>query len=183
MEIGERIRTIRQDKRMTLAELSSKSGVAPATLSRIENGIMTGTLKSHMKICEAFGIGLADLYHPLQKGGGEAHVETDAAKKDVFVHDEKVSSILLTSQALSKKMMPILIRLAPQGKTPSEEAPDGTEKFLYCLTGSVRVAVGGKNYSLNQGDRLYFNASLPHFVENNGRGEAKCLSISSPASL
>lgn len=183
MEIGEKIRSMRQEKRMTLAELSLKSGVAQATLSRIENGIMTGTIKSHMKISEAFGISLADLYRLSQSASKEVHVEAEAAQKDVFVHDEKSSSILLASQVLSKKMMPILIRLAPGGRTPAEEAADGTEKFVYCLSGKVKVSVAGKEYPLNSGDRLYFNASLPHFIENNGKAEAKCLSVSSPPAL
>lgn len=183
MEIGERIRIIRQEKKMTLAELSEKSGVAQATLSRIENSIMTGTLKSHMKICEAFGIALSDLYRPLQERTQGAEIETSTTGKDLFVHDEKSSAILLTSQTLSKKMMPILIQLAPDGKTAAEEAKDGTEKFLYCLSGKVRVSVNKKSYSLNAGDRLYFDASLPHFIENEGKGEARCLSVSSPPAL
>lgn len=184
MEIGERIRAIRQEKRMTLAEVSSKSGVAQATLSRIENGLMTGTVKSHLKICEALGINLTALYgslHDAAKKGTE--VEVGSEKKDIFIHDDKCSSILLTSQALSKKMMPILIRLSPAGRTPKEEAPEGTEKFLYCLLGNVKVTVGVKEYPLKPGDRLYFDASLPHSVENCDKVEAKCLSVSSPPAL
>lgn len=182
-EIGQRIRAVRQEKGLTLADLSAKSGVAPATLSRIENGLMTGTVKSHLKICEALGVTLTDLYRSLQPEKRKLDIEAHAAKQDVFVHDEKSFSILLTSQVLSKRMMPVLIRLSPEGKTPAEEASDGAEKFLYCLSGSVKVTVGGKTYMLGPGDRLYFNASLPHFIENCGKSEAKCLAVSSPPAL
>ena len=181
--IGEKIRTLRQEKGFTLTEVSERAGVAPATLSRIENGRMVGKIDSHRKICEALGINLADLYRGLPSKETTVNVESETAKKDVFVHDEKTSSILLTSQALQKKMMPILIRLAPAGKTPKEEASDYTEKFLYCLEGNVRVTVGVKGYPLNPGDRLYFDASASHFIENIGKGEARCLSVSSPPTL
>jgi len=183
MKIGERIRGIRQEKGMTLAELSSKSGVAQATLSRIENGLMTGTINSHMKVCDAFGISLADLYQAFQAQEKKFDVESESTKQDVFVHDERSYSILLTSQVLSKKMMPILIKLSASGKTPVEEAANGTEKFIYCLSGNLKITVGGKVYPLVSGGRLYFNASLPHFIENSGKAEARCLSISSPPSL
>jgi len=183
MEIGERIRNLRQEKRMTLVGLSSKSGVAPATLSRIENGLMTGTLKSHMKIAQAFGISLTDLYHDLEAKRHEAELLSEKQKNNVFVHDEKTSSILLTSQALTKKMMPILIRLTQDGKTHIEEAPGGTEKFLYGLSGTMEVTVGYKKYSLGPSDTLYFDASLPHSIKNAGKSEAKCLSVSSPPTL
>ena len=77
----------------------------------------------------------------------------------------------------------VLIRLDPEGKTHTEEAAEYTEKFLFCLEGNIRVTVGGKSYSLNPGNRLYFDATIPHFIENIGKGEAKCLSVSSPPSL
>ena len=183
IRVGQKIRALREDKGLTLAEVSERCGVAPATLSRIENGRMVGKLDSHRKICDALGISLADLYREFQTGQERINVESETAKQDVFVHDEKTSSILLTSQALSKKMMPILIRLAHEGKTPKEEASDYTEKFLYCLEGNVRVTVGVKSYPLNPGDRLYFDATLSHFIENIGKGEARCLSVSSPPTL
>ena len=182
-QIGKKIKALREDKGLTLAEVSERCGVAPATLSRIENGRMVGKIDSHRKICEALGIHLAELYRDLRSEQGGVPIESETEKKDVFVHDEKTSSIILTSQVLSKKMIPILIRLAPQGKTHTEEASDPTEKFLYCLEGNVRVTVGGKSYSLNPGDRLYFDATLQHFIENVGKGEARCLSVSSPPSL
>jgi phosphoribosylamine-glycine ligase len=53
---GEIIHGLRKEKKITLLELSEKSGVALATLSRIENGKMTGTLKSHMNICKTLEI-------------------------------------------------------------------------------------------------------------------------------
>lgn len=43
MEIGKRIREARKAKKITLVELSNLTGVAQATLSRIETGVMTGT--------------------------------------------------------------------------------------------------------------------------------------------
>lgn len=184
MDVGERLRLLRQEKGMTLAEVSSKSGVAQATLSRIENGHMTGTIKSHMRICEALGINLIDLYGSLDAERSDFAAATEEMKqKDVFVHDEKSISIILTTQIFSKKMLPVMIRLAPEGKTAKEQAKEGTEKFLYCLSGTIKIAVGVNEYALNPGDRLYFNASLPHAIENTGKSEAKCLAVSSPPAL
>lgn len=49
MHIGRIIRRLRKERKITLLELSQKSGVAIATLSRIETGKMTGRLKSHLR--------------------------------------------------------------------------------------------------------------------------------------
>ena len=44
MHVGTLINRVRKEKRMTLVALAKKSGVALATLSRIENGKMTNAL-------------------------------------------------------------------------------------------------------------------------------------------
>ena len=62
MDLGAKIRKIRKEKKMTLVELSSLTGVAQASLSRIETGIMRGTVASHQKIAEALGTTIAELY-------------------------------------------------------------------------------------------------------------------------
>ena len=53
MYIGEKLHAIRKAKRISLTELSEKSGVQMATLSRIENKKMVGTLESHMANCQS----------------------------------------------------------------------------------------------------------------------------------
>jgi transcriptional regulator with XRE-family HTH domain len=54
MNIGDNIKSQRLKRRLTLTELSLKSGVQLATLSRIENNKMSGTVKSHKSIAQAF---------------------------------------------------------------------------------------------------------------------------------
>jgi len=61
MYIGEKLHAIRKAKRISLTELSEKSGVQMATLSRIENKKMVGTLESHMQIAKVLGIDVTEL--------------------------------------------------------------------------------------------------------------------------
>ena len=60
--LGARIRELRKEKKLTLVEISKKTGVAQATLSRIETGSMIGTVESHQKIADVIGVSLAELY-------------------------------------------------------------------------------------------------------------------------
>ena len=76
MHVGEIIKKLRKEKRMTLAELSEKSSVALATLSRIENGKMTGTLDSHMRIANILEVSLPDLYKNLAYSKKQVEVKT-----------------------------------------------------------------------------------------------------------
>lgn len=65
MYIGEKIHQLRKKNKISLVELSKLSGVQIATISRIENKKMVGTLESHMNISKALGIDVTELYQDI----------------------------------------------------------------------------------------------------------------------
>jgi len=183
MHVGEIVKKLRKEKKMTLLELSEKSGVALATLSRIENGKMTGTLESHMKICEALDIALPDLYRDLSPSKKTVEVQTEKTRTDVFVHDQKTSSEMLASRALNKKMLPVLIKLQKGGSTHKEETKSGVEKFIYVLDGKIEAVLGEERYELSKGDTLYFESSISHYFKNASAVEARLIAVTCPPAL
>lgn len=183
MHVGEIIHKIRKERDMTLLELSEKSGVALATLSRIENGKMTGTLQSHMDICKAFEITLPELYKDLSASKKTIEMQSKTARTEVFVHDKRSSSEMLASNVLTKKMMPIMIKIEKGGTTHKEENKAGVEKFIYLLAGKIDAAIGENIYHLATGDTLYFAASVPHFFKNTGTAEARLICVSCPPTV
>lgn len=183
MRIGEVIHNLRKDKKLTLAELSMRSGVALATLSRIENGRMTGTLKSHIEICKALEITLPDLYKDLAASKKTIEVQTKKERAEVFMHNKRVASEMLASNVIDKKMMPVRIRIGKGGVTLKEEAKSGPEKFIYILSGRVEANIGDNKYSLTKGDSLYFEASIPHYFKNSGADESSLICVICPPAL
>jgi len=183
MQIGDIIHTVRKEAGLTLAELSQKSGVALATLSRMENNRMTGTLESHIAVCKALGITLADLYRDLPASRKTVEVQTGKARPEVFVRDKRSTSEMLASKVLDKKMMPLLLKIQAGGTTHSEETKPGVEKFLYIIAGKIDAVVGTETYQLTRGDTLYFEASLPHRFKNTCQDEAQIVIVISPPVL
>ncbi len=180
MNLGKRIRELRKKRGMTLAEVSKKSGVALATLSRVETGRMTGTLESHTAIARTFGMTLPEFYSEMDK---PIIMQTKDDYGDVFVHDKKTSSVILTKDIFNKKMLPALIQLQPGGKTHMEQLKKGAEKFIYVLQGKLEVAIGDAKNTLEKGATLYFDASHEHYIRNIGNAEAQCLCIVTPTTL
>ncbi len=183
MKIGKKLKMLRKDRKMTLKELSRKSGVAIATLSRMEHDIMTGTLKSHINICKALGVGLADFYRELESEHKTISFIKQKEKHESFVHPKKSTLEMLTTKIMNKKMMPVLIRIKKGGQTHREENKPGTEKFIYILEGTMIADIRKEKHRLSKGDSLYFDASLPHIFSNDGRSNAIAISISSPPTL
>jgi len=183
MEIGKRIREARKAKKITLVELSNLTGVAQATLSRIETGVMTGTVDSHQRVAKALGLSLAELYSGIDERLQTVAYQPKAERPSVTIYSGKIRREILTQQAEKKKITPFLLTLEPGSETETEKLEAGIEKFFYVLEGEITARIEKKDFTLKEGDTLYFEGSLPHqFINSTGK-KAKILYAVSPPSL
>lgn len=182
MNLGERIKQLRGAK--SQKEFARLCGIDDTTISKIESGLLTGTLEVHRKISKGLGISLSSLY----KGVYEEEIkpfETAAGPEEKpFHYNEKVTSQFLTRNIfLNKKMLPEILVLEPQGEAQDELPPD-TQRFLYMLEGEVEIKIGNNTYILKQGQPFYItDASIPHFIKNTGSAKARVLRITDPVKL
>ena len=183
MQIGKKIKELREERKMSLTELSQQSGIQLATLSRMEHLKMTGTLESHMKIAQAFGVSLPQLYSDIIKEENKIEVKTSKSSSEVFVHSKRSSYEILTAKILSRKMMPILLKIEPGGTTHQEQNQAGCEKFIFVLEGKIEAKIAGETYSLSKNNTLYFDASLEHKFINTGKALARVICVSTPVAL
>lgn len=181
--LGDKVRDLRKSKRLTLVEVAKSSGIDQATLSRIENGKMTGTLDSHRRIADALGVRLTDLYESAMRQLTQAGDRKAQRKIETFSYSGGAVAELLATGVLQKKMMPVLLKLKGKGRTETEELPLFSERFIYVLKGSAEVTLDKESKVLSQGESLYFNASLPHSFKNRLKTETQLLSVITPVSL
>ncbi|MBF0571376.1 MAG: helix-turn-helix transcriptional regulator [Candidatus Omnitrophica bacterium] len=182
MFIGEKLHAIRKAKKISLTELSEKSGVQMATLSRIENKKMVGTLESHIQIAKSLGIDVTELYKDLSHQNAVIDLGHDK-NTDVFGHNDEASFEILTKNIMNKRMMPTLVRIEESGKTNKEQNQGGAEKFIFVLDGHAEININAQVFILHKFNTLYFDASLPHYFRNIGKGVAKLICIATPVSL
>ena len=183
MYIGNKLHALRKAKKISLTELSQQSGVQLATLSRIENMKMVGTLESHISIAKALGMDITELYRDIEKQTAVMDFSDGQSRTDIFTHSDHSSCEILTKNVLQKKMVPALLRIDPRGKTRTEQNRPGSEKFIFVLEGSIEADIDGKKFALNKSNTLYFDASLPHTFMNTGKAAAKALCVSTPVSV
>ena len=185
MKLGEKLKLLRKEKDLTLDKLAELSGVAKATLSRIENGVTAGNLNTHLKICEALRVNLGELYKGLESVDEKivSFNEKTIKEAEVFNYDENVSSIILSKPTGKKKMLPQLLTIEPDKATSKEENAPGTDKFIYCLEGEIELTIADKKNSLKKNSSVYFDASFPHALKNTGTKTAKLIVVVSPIAL
>ena len=183
MQIGARIKQLRETRKMTLTELSEKSGVQIATLSRMENLKMTGTLESHMAVARALGVDITHLYKDIDKEEKKSKLLAEPKHSETFAYNDRASYEILTSKVLEKKMMPVVLRIESGGQTNPEQNPPGSEKFLFILDGAIEAHVGDNSYPLSKNHTLYFDSSVKHYFTNQGKTTAKVICVTTPVAL
>ncbi len=180
--LGARIRELRKEKKLTLVEISKKTGVAQATLSRIETGSMIGTVESHQKIADVIGVSLAELYAASDPRIEKTeHLKQDEERK-ITHHTKNVHVELLTQESSKKKITPLMVTLQPEAETAQEKSEHGVEKFIFVMEGDIKAVVNKEEFSLKAGETLYFEASLPHQIIN-GKKVSRLLMTVSPSKI
>ena len=182
-QVGSRIRELRRKKKITLIELSKMTGVAQATLSRMETGLMLGTVKSHQKIAETLGISLAQLYEGMDARHEKVEHRLSTETRKISTKTDQMKCELLTQEISKKKITPLLITLSAHGKTEREQSERGVEKFFLVLDGTLTVKLDQKEHTLNPYDTLYFDASIPHELANPGGKQTKVFCAVSPSKI
>ena len=181
--LGERIKKLRNARRLTLLEISKRTRIDMATLSRIENGKMTGTLDSHVQIAEALGVRLPELYAQVIDKVYEEKDDKVRKRVETYSHSSGAVAELLTTGVLQKKMMPVFLKLKNGGRTVTEEYSGITERFIFVTKGALEIQLGKTTKTLKQGESLYFDASLPHSFRNPLKSDTEALSVLTPSSL
>lgn len=183
MYIGKRVKELREKQNMKLIELAEKSGVQLATLSRIEHLRMTGTLESHMMIAKALGVDITELYRSIVTPEEKHELNNPQPLSDIFIHSDKSSYEILTNKLMSKRMMPMLFKIEPDGKSQKEQNKYGTEKFVYVLSGKLDVHINNKVHTIGKNSSLYFDATQEHYFANTTEQPLKFLCVVTPVAL
>lgn len=181
--LGLKIRNLRREKKITLIELSKMTGIAQATLSRMETGLMMGTIQSHQKIAETLGVSVAELYQEIDLRHERTKIHPVSEPRKVTAKTDQMKCELLTQEISKKKITPLLITLQPQGKSEVEKLEHGVEKFIFVLEGSIKIKIESNEYLLNPEETIYFDGSLAHQFANAGNKIAKILCAVSPSKI
>lgn len=174
MNIGAKIRDMRQQKNLTQEELADRCELTKGYISQLENDLTSPSISTLCDLLNALGTNLSEFFRE----------ETE--EKIVFTPEEyidKQSEGMLLSwvipNAQKNAMEPILVQLDPE-KSTTVDFPHEGEEFGYVIEGRIAIVKNGKQYPCKKGDSFYFTAEKEHYIINKGKSKAKFIWISTP---
>ena len=185
--LGSRLRHLRGQRDLTIAQLAGKAGVSSGMISQIERGNANPSIKTLQRLRAALGV---NLWEFLDDAAGLAEPTGEPSPPEVseFVRRQAnrqrivVGKTQLVKELLSprndRNLRFMLIILPPGGESEDVIIGPG-EKGGLVTEGQVRLTVDGVETDLLTGDSFQFPSSAPHKIANPFPAPAKVVWIMS----
>jgi transcriptional regulator with XRE-family HTH domain len=177
VRLGARLRHAREQRQLSLGDVSERTGLSRGFLSRIERDKTSPSVASLVSVCEAISLPLARLF-----GTPRVAVVRAADRPTAALPGRAVVDTLITPAHESH--VTVLETLAAPGGSGGEEyysLPSECE-VCYVLEGTIELEVDGEVFALARGDAVTFGANVPHTWRNPSRSaEARVVWVIAPA--
>tara|TARA_B100000780_G_scaffold277729_1_gene249148 strand:- start:5852 stop:6400 length:549 start_codon:yes stop_codon:yes gene_type:complete len=179
-ETAQRLREIRQRNHLSQRQLAKAAGVANATISQIESGLLNPTVGTLKKVLGGIPITL-----------GEFFADDFAFSERVFfnadelleIGDKGVSYRQVGNHVRNRSIQMIRECYQPGAHTGKHDIIHDGEECGIILSGTLEVQVGNQVRVLKAGDAYYFKSTTPHQFRNVGRVPSELISACTPPSF
>jgi len=178
VELGERLRAIRQLRRKTLKDVAGAAGISESFLSQLERGRTNATIATLQRLATALGIDVSDLF-------GSVAARPRVLRREAldFVSWGELGRKALLTPKPFHSLEVVVARFEPGGSTGDEPYTHGdSEELLIVVDGRVHVQLGADVYEVAVGDSVHYESSTPHRVANAGDEPAEVMFVISPPS-
>src|SRR5262245_58428797 len=190
--LGERLRSERTARGLSLRELARRAGVSPSLLSQIETAKIFPSVGTLYAIVRELGVSIDEIFvlddmDPPPSTPEDAPPPARPAAAPFAQGSTPVlrasdrSAIQLESgvrwerlTARTENGVEFLYTVyAAGGESAPESAPidHGGREFGIVVRGSLEVTVGDEQFTLTPGDTVFFESTIPHRLHNGGTEE------------
>jgi quercetin dioxygenase-like cupin family protein len=177
-QIGDHIKGLREEKGITLAELSQLTGVEEKKLLEIEANRLCPQLGMMIKLSKALDSALDRV---LSGEGDKIYAVTRRSERKVVSrstdHSGRRSAytyMSLAPEVKGRHMEALLVQLEELAE--EERSVHAGEEFIYVLDGTVTLTIGDERFELEPGDSAYYLSTTAHLLAAK-KGRAKILAV------
>jgi transcriptional regulator with XRE-family HTH domain len=171
--LGERIRTLRQERKCTLHEVSEGAGLTPSFLSRLERDKVNISVANLRKIANFFGVPMTHFFSSEEAPAVEIIRAADRRKLRSAGEKLQVEALLPEGEFHPDACEAVV---SPKGRSV-RRAPREGRALILVLEGQLRCHVGDEFYDVQTGDSLYLRNGAEYGWENVTAAPARFLLI------
>lgn len=175
--VGEKVRTLRMARRMSLRSLGEATGTTASFLSQLERGLSGVNTSTLMRIAGALGISLADLFTQATPPLGRV---LRKSQRPALPPAEGYRKMMLSMRPI-RDMEVYVGEFDPGGSTGDAPYSHGnSQELFFVIRGEVELTLGDERHVLSAGDSIEYRSSVPHKTVNIGTETAEVLWMIAP---
>lgn len=177
-QVGQHVRRLREQARLSVRALAARTDFSPSFISQLENGLVSPSIHSMEKIAHTLGATLGSFFAAIGPGeGGLVLRRADRQPLPSSWSNAEISS--LGRHTPSHRLDPLLITLAPGGRSGKHPVSHRTEEFAMVIKGRVDLRLGPDEYHLSAGDSVTLLPGELRLWSNAGKAACQVLIVGS----
>jgi transcriptional regulator with XRE-family HTH domain len=177
IRVGDRLRELRLQLRLSIRALAEMSGLNVNTLSLIENGRTSPSVGTLQTLAQSLQVPISTFFET-DHGEKKAVFQKNGARpRAAFAHGlmEDLGAGMPRFGA-----EPLLVTLNSHADSGRHPIVHTGREFVYCIEGQIAYTVDTETYLLEPGDSLLFEAYLPHHWKNKDVTPSRALLVLCP---
>ncbi|GAB4253077.1 helix-turn-helix domain-containing protein [Deferrisoma sp.] len=182
MNVGKRIRRMREAQDLSLAQVAQMTGLSEEYLQNVEEGAEVPSIGAVLRISRALGSKMGQILH---EAGTRSDIFSVVPAGNGATVDRSVQRTgqgytyqsLVAPDLRGQGMEPFLVTFDPKAASSVQPMVHEGEEFLYILSGTVELLYDGETYTLKKGDSLYIDSSRPHALRGIGKTPPQALAV------
>ena len=175
VNVGDRVRQLRCGLRMSVRALATKSGFSPSLISQVEHNQVTPSIGSLERIAMALGVSLGKFFG--EPDPSSTRLVRADARPQLLSTWSPVSIEALGPLDGSGTLEPVMLIMAPEGRSGLFPATPGGEKFALLVAGEATLTLGDEVHTLRTGDAITFTPATSYQWENKGAEPARVVIV------
>lgn len=180
--VGEKIKSLRTAREISVQELAERSGLSEEQVIRIENNVDIPSLAPLIKIARALGARLGTFLDDQTELGAVVCRKQETNDTISFSNNAMDARTHMHYSSLSKSkadrhMEPFIVEIEKVNNTEYSLSSHEGEEFIYVLEGIIEIAHGKQKYVIEAGDTIYYDSIVPHHVHGFEGQAAKILAV------
>jgi transcriptional regulator with XRE-family HTH domain len=186
IEIGTRLRGVRESRGLSQRELASRAGLTNGTISLIEQNKTSPSVSSLKRLLDAIPMTLSEFFTEVEEAGGPpkyfyaATEFTELSPQDLGLNSGARVSLRQLGQAARHSIQVLHETYPPGADTGPELLSHEAEEAGVVISGIIEVTVDDQVRVLNPGDGYLFDSRLPHRFRNIGQDNCVIVSACTP---
>jgi len=180
VNVGARVRDVRERRGLSLRDIVQRTGIEEDTLEAIEDGRIAPPLGTIIKLAKALEMKMGYFISGEQNKPFTIVRHND--RRVVSRHDSQKGEQYgyefesLAPHKRDRHMEPFLVTLDP-AETEEERSTHDGQEFIFVLQGRMEVRLGEEIHTLEPGDAIYYDSTVPHLVKCHGDRSTKILAV------